>query len=130
MRRFTAAVFATLVAVAVPRAQTAAPPGPPPASVDPSLLAALQWRNIGPHRASRTRAITGVVQEPHTFYMGVSNGGVWVTTDAGRTWSPIFDREGTGSIGAIAVAPSDPNVLYVGTGEAHQRPDLSVGDGA
>ena len=93
------------------------------AAVDPALFAELAWRNIGPHRASRTRAMTGVVQEPHTFYIGVSNGGVWRTTDAGRTWAPIFDRESTGSTGAIAVAPSDPRVLYVGTGEAHQRPD-------
>jgi photosystem II stability/assembly factor-like uncharacterized protein len=113
-----------LAAAVSPRAQ-----GPAPAGVDPSLLTAFRWRNIGPHRASRTRAITGVVQQPHTFYMGVSNGGVWKTTDAGRTWTPIFDREGTGSTGAIAVAPSDPRVLYVGTGEAHQRPDLSVGHG-
>ena len=110
-----------------PAAQVTAPAGP--AQVDPGLLASLSWRSIGPHRASRTRAAVGVVQQPHTFYIGVSNGGVWTTTDAGRTWRPIFDREATGSIGAIAVAPSDPRVLYVGTGEAHQRPDLSVGNG-
>lgn len=61
--------------------------------------------------------------------MGVSNGGVWKTTDAGRTWTPIFDRESTGSTGALAVAPSDPRVLYLGSGEAQQRPDLSVGNG-
>ena len=67
---------------------------------------------IGPHRASRTRAIAGVVQEPHTFYIGVSNGGVWKTTDAGRTWLPIFDGAPTGSTGALAVAPSDPRVIY------------------
>ena len=85
----------------------------PQAAVDPALFGELTWRNIGPHRASRTRAITGVVQEPHTFYIGVSNGGVWKTTDAGRTWQPIFDREATGSTGALAVAPSDPRVLYL-----------------
>lgn len=111
---------------ALPRAQA---PAAGAAAVDPALFAELTWRNIGPHRASRTRAMTGVVQEPHTFYIGVSNGGVFKTTDAGRTWLPIFDRESTGSTGAIAVAPSDPRVLYVGTGEAHQRPDLSVGNG-
>jgi photosystem II stability/assembly factor-like uncharacterized protein len=110
-----------------PAAQSPVPAAP--AGVDPALLTALEWRSIGPHRASRTRAAVGVVQQPHTFYIGVSNGGVWRTTDAGRTWQPIFDREPTGSIGAIAVAPSDPRVLYVGTGEAHQRPDLSVGNG-
>jgi len=89
----------------------------------------MQWRNIGPHRASRTKALDGVPGQPHTFYIGVVNGGVWKTTDAGRTWTPIFDREPTGSIGALAVAPSDPNVIYVGTGESQQRPDLAAGDG-
>src|SRR5690242_5104193 len=89
----------------------------------------LQWRNIGPHRASRTKALDGVPSQPHTFYIGVVNGGVWKTTDAGRTWLPLFDEQPTGSIGALAVAPSDPNVIYVGSGEGLQRPDLSVGDG-
>ncbi|MBL8137435.1 MAG: glycoside hydrolase [Acidobacteria bacterium] len=127
MRRSLALLSVLLCGLAAaPHAQ---PPSTPPAAVDPALFAELAWRNIGPHRASRTRALTGVVQEPHTFYIGVSNGGVWKTTDAGRAWAPIFDRESTGSTGAIAVAPSDPRVLYVGTGEAHQRPDLSVGNG-
>ncbi|HUQ85904.1 MAG TPA: hypothetical protein VM096_00005, partial [Vicinamibacterales bacterium] len=89
----------------------------------------MQWRNIGPHRASRTKALDGVPSQPHTFYIGVVNGGVWKTTDAGRTWVPIFDEQPTGSIGALAVAPSDPNVIYVGTGESQQRPDLATGDG-
>ncbi|MDH4064736.1 MAG: glycoside hydrolase, partial [Acidobacteriota bacterium] len=97
--------------------------------VDPRLFAELRWRNIGPHRASRTKALDGVPSQPHTFYIGVVNGGVWKTTDAGRTWNPLFDDQPTGSIGALAVAPSDPNVIYVGTGEAQQRPDLATGDG-
>src|SRR4051812_39994775 len=84
---------------------------------------------IGPFRASRVKAATGVAQQPNVFYQGAVNGGVWKTTDYGRTWEPIFDDQPTGSIGAIAVAPSDPNIIYVGSGEGLQRPDLSTGDG-
>jgi photosystem II stability/assembly factor-like uncharacterized protein len=80
-------------------------------------------------RAGRTRSGTGVPGQPYTFYIGVCNGGVWKTTDAGRTWVPIFDSQPTNSIGAIAIAPSDPSTVYVGSGEGLQRPDLSVGDG-
>ena len=94
-----------------------------------SPLREMAWRNIGPHRASRTKALDGVPSQPHTFYIGVANGGVWKTTDAGRIWTPIFDEESTGSIGALAVAPSDPNVIYIGSGEAAQRPDLGTGNG-
>lgn len=97
--------------------------------VPASLFQELRWRNIGPHRASRTKAAAGVPSQPNVFYVGVVNGGVWKTTDYGRTWVPIFDDQPTGSIGAIAVAPSDPNVIYVGSGEGLQRPDLSTGDG-
>lgn len=100
-----------------------------PAVLAPALFQELKWRNIGPHRASRTKALDGVPTQPHTFYIGVVNGGVWKTTDAGRTWVPIFDSAPTGAIGALAVAPSNPNVIYVGTGEAQQRPDLATGDG-
>ncbi|HTT68130.1 MAG TPA: glycosyl hydrolase, partial [Gemmatimonadales bacterium] len=97
---------------------------------DPSLWsAALRWRNIGPFRGGRTVAAVGVPSQPSVFYIGVNNGGVWKTDDYGRTWNPIFDAQSTGSIGAIAVAPSDPNVVYVGSGEGLQRPDLSVGNG-
>ena len=94
-----------------------------------SRLGEMRWRMIGPHRASRSKAIAGIPEQPHTFYMGVVNGGVWKTTDAGRTWVPIFDDQPTGSIGSIAVAPSNPDVIYVGTGEGQQRPDLATGDG-
>src|SRR3954451_15640826 len=85
----------------------------------------LEWRMIGPHRAGRTVGATGVRQQPNVFYIGVNNGGVWKTTDYGRTWFPIFDDQETSSIGDIVVAPSDPNIIYVGTGEGLQRPELS-----
>lgn len=96
---------------------------------DSSLFNAMQWRMIGPHRGGRTVGAVGVPQQPNVFYIGVNNGGVWKTTDYGRTWFPIFDDQPTGSVGDVVVAPSNPNVLYVGSGEGLQRPDLSVGDG-
>ncbi|HZR55848.1 MAG TPA: glycoside hydrolase [Terriglobales bacterium] len=89
----------------------------------------MHWRMIGPFRGGRTRAATGVPSQPNVFYIGQVNGGVWKSDDYGRTWNPIFDAEPTQSIGAIAVAPSDPNIIYVGSGEGLHRPDLSVGDG-
>jgi photosystem II stability/assembly factor-like uncharacterized protein len=94
-----------------------------------SLFQDLRWRDIGPYRGGRTKAAAGVPQRPGVFYMGAVNGGVWRTDDYGRTWSPIFDEQPTASIGALAVAPSNPDVLYVGSGEGLQRPDLSTGDG-
>jgi photosystem II stability/assembly factor-like uncharacterized protein len=99
------------------------------ATFAPGLFEQLRWRPIGPLRASRTKAAAGVPSQPFTFYVGVVNGGVWKTDDAGRTWTPIFDDQPTGSIGAIAVAESDPNIVYVGSGEGMPRPDLSTGDG-
>ncbi|MFN5648815.1 MAG: WD40/YVTN/BNR-like repeat-containing protein, partial [Sphingobacteriales bacterium] len=95
----------------------------------PEYFNAMKWRMIGPHRAGRTVGATGVPSQPNVFYIGVNNGGVWKTTDFGRTWIPIFDDQPTGSIGDIVVSPSNPNVIYVGSGEGLQRPDLSVGDG-
>jgi len=89
----------------------------------------MRWRSVGPYRGGRTRAISGVDSQPNVFYIGAVNGGVWKTNDLGRTWQPIFDHEPTGSIGDIQVAPSDPNVIYVASGEGLHRPDLSVGDG-
>ena len=97
--------------------------------IDPALFAELHWRNIGPFRGGRTKAAAGIPSKPGVFYVGAVNGGVWKTTDYGRTWVPIFDSQPTASIGAIAIAPSDPNIIYVGSGEGLQRPDLSVGDG-
>src|SRR6187549_2046139 len=98
-------------------------------SIDAKYFNSMQWRCIGPHRGGRTVGAVGVPSQPNVFYIGVNNGGVWKTTDYGRTWKPIFDDQPTGSIGDIAVSPSNPNVLYVGSGEGLQRPDLSVGDG-
>jgi photosystem II stability/assembly factor-like uncharacterized protein len=98
-------------------------------SLDPSFFNAMKWRCIGPHRGGRTVGAVGIPQQPNVFYIGVNNGGVWKTTDYGRTWFPIFDDQPTGSIGDIAISPSNPNTIYVGSGEGLQRPDLSVGDG-
>ena len=96
---------------------------------EPALFNSMQWRMIGPYRGGRTVGAVGVPQQPNTFYIGVNNGGVWKTTDYGRTWFPIFDDQPTGSIGDVMVAPSNPKTIYVASGEGLQRPDLSVGDG-
>jgi photosystem II stability/assembly factor-like uncharacterized protein len=98
-------------------------------SIDPKFFNSMQWRMIGPHRGGRTVGAVGVPQQPNVFYIGVNNGGVWKTTDFGRTWKPIFDDQPTGSIGDVAVAPTNPNIVYAASGEGIQRPDLSVGDG-
>ena len=89
----------------------------------------LRYRMIGPFRAGRTVGAVGVASHPNVFYMGVNNGGVWKTTDYGRTWKPLTDRLPTSSIGDIAVSPSQPQILYAGSGEGLHRPDLSIGDG-
>src|SRR4029079_19007040 len=121
----SAALAACAATYARPIAQGSRTAGP----VDQKLFAEMRWRNIGPLRAGRTKSAAGHPSQPYTFYIGGCNGGVWKTTDAGRTWTPIFDSQPTGSIGSLVVAPSDPNVLYVGSGEGLGRPDLSVGDG-
>ncbi len=97
--------------------------------VDPSLYAALRWRNIGPFRGGRAVAVAGVAGDPRTFYFGAVGGGVWKTANAGRTWSPVMDSQPVASIGAIAVAPSDPRTVYVGSGEADMRSDIIHGNG-
>ncbi|HWY42513.1 MAG TPA: hypothetical protein VNX66_03390 [Candidatus Sulfotelmatobacter sp.] len=120
MRKICCAAALLIIGSAAANAQT----------YDQKLFQEMQWRCIGPFRGGRTVAITGVPGQPNLFYMAAVNGGVWKTTDFGNTWSPIFDEAGSsGSVGAIAVAPSNPNVLYVGSGEGLQRPDLAVGDG-
>ena len=96
---------------------------------DQKFFGEMKWRCIGPFRGGRTVAISGVPHQPNVFYMAAVNGGVWKTTDFGNTWNPIFDDQPTGSVGALAVAWSDPNIVYVGSGEGLQRPDLATGDG-
>ena len=98
-------------------------------AVAPSYYGDLHWRFIGPLRGGRTVALAGVPDRPNLFYIAAVNGGIWKTDDAGRTWRPIFDGQPTGSIGALAVSPSEPRIVYAGSGEGLQRPDLSVGDG-
>src|SRR6266851_1033186 len=99
-----------------------AKPGDAPAVaklVDPKTYGGMKWRLIGPFRGGRALAVTGVPSQPNTFYFGAVGGGVWKTTDAGNTWDPLFEKQTTSSIGAIAVSDSDPNVIYVGSGEAY-----------
>ncbi|HUN28940.1 MAG TPA: hypothetical protein VMV65_04010 [Alphaproteobacteria bacterium] len=100
-----------------------------PAHVDSAYLTSLSWRLIGPLRGGRALAVTGVPGEPDHYYFGAVDGGVWESTNAGRTWNPIFDSENVASIGAIAVAPSDVKTLYVGSGEADMRSDIAYGNG-
>lgn len=115
--------FLTL-ALALPLAPTLAAQ-PVPAR----LFDGLSWRLIGPFRGGRAEAATGVPGDPNTFYFGAVGGGIWKTTDAGTVWTPIFDNQRVASIGAIEVAPSDPNIIYAGTGETDLRSDISFGDG-
>src|SRR5437588_7392338 len=93
----------------------------PPGAIDEKLFSEMKWRQIGPFRGGRALAIQGAPGEPDTWYFGAVAGGVWKTTDAGQNWTPLFDKEDISSIGAIAVAASDHNVIYVGTGEAAIR---------
>src|SRR5438874_7199917 len=113
-----------LCALAAPASPQAA------AKYDTSLYRGLVWRQVGPFRGGRVTAVAGVGTQPLVFYMGGTGGGVWKTVDAGLTWEPVSDKYFTaGSVGAIAVAPSDPNVVYAGTGESPIRGNVSPGDG-
>jgi photosystem II stability/assembly factor-like uncharacterized protein len=96
---------------------------------DTNLYSGLRWRMIGPFRAGRVNAVSGVAGQPDTFYFGSVGGGLWKSMNAGRTWTPVFDAAGAASIGAIGVAPSNPNVIYVGTGEPDMRDSIQFGDG-
>lgn len=99
------------------------------AAILESSYSDLDWRLVGPHRAGWATAVAGIPGDPATYYFGGADGGVWKTTDAGSTWQPLFDRQGSASIGALVVAPSDPQVIWVGTGQIHQRWDIVDGDG-
>src|SRR5256886_10228832 len=93
----------------------------PPGAIDEKLFSGMQWRQIGPFRGGRALAIEGVPGEPDTYYFGGVAGGVWKTTDGGQNWTPLFDKEVISSIGALAVAPSDHNVVYAGTRSEERR---------
>src|SRR5450631_1750956 len=122
--------FFACSAFAQEKSHAAAPANTNPnTTIDPKLYGAMKWRLIGPFRGGRALAVTGVVSQPNTYYMGAVAGGVWKTTDGGITWDPLFDKQSVSSIGAIAVSDSDPNVVYAGTGEACIRGNISFGDG-
>src|SRR5207302_5474579 len=89
----------------------------------------MKYRLIGPFRGGRSLTAAGIPGDPTTYYFGSAGGGVWKSTDGAMTWSPVFDKEGSGSIGSLAVANSDRNTIYVGTGEACIRGNISHGDG-
>jgi photosystem II stability/assembly factor-like uncharacterized protein len=113
-----------------PLARGAEPTPPKGPAIDPAQLAGLEWRTIGPYRGGRVTAVAGVTGQPRVFYFGGTGGGAWKTTDGGISWQGISDGQlGTGSVGAIAVAESDPNVIFLGMGEACLRGNISHGDG-
>src|ERR1039457_6371915 len=99
------------------------------AQVNPAVVGGMKWRQIGPFRGGRVLAVAGVSGDPSTYYFGSVAGGIFKSTNGGMTWTPMFDHQSISSIGAIAVADSDPNVLYAGSGEACLRGNISYGDG-
>ena len=102
---------------------------PAPGQIDEKLFGAMRWRQVGPFRGGRVLAVTGVPGEPNVFYFGGASGGVWKSTDTGVNWQPVFDKEPVASIGAIAVAASDHNIIYAGSGEACIRGNITYGNG-
>jgi photosystem II stability/assembly factor-like uncharacterized protein len=128
IRRFIAHPFLSVLTVAIVGLLLIGPVAIAQ-TYDPSLYSDLRWRMIGPFRAGRVNAVSGVAGQPDTFYFGSVGGGVWKTMNSGRTWTPVFDANNVASIGAIGVAPSNPNIVYVGTGEADMRDSIAFGDG-
>ncbi len=120
LRQFVWVVCACLGALA---ASAAAQP------LDPSLYADMRWRLVGPFRGGWANCAEGVPDDPAVYYFGAAAGGVWRTGDAGETWSPVFDQAGSASVGALAIAPSNPKIIYVGTGQIQTRYDIASGDG-
>lgn len=128
--RFLFHALSTLIGVLCLSGTAHSAESPTPAgTIDEKLFRGMQWRQVGPFRGGRALAIEGVPGEPNTYYFGAVAGGVWKTTDGGSNWTPLFDKQPISSIGAIAVAPSDHNVVYVGTGEAAVRGNISYGTG-
>ncbi len=125
MQRF----FAILVAVCLFAASPLVAAGAAGPVGSPDLYSGLRWRNIGPFRAGWSTCAEGIPDQPDVFYFGAAVGGVWKTDDAGQTWEPLFQNESTASVDSIAIAPSNPKILYVGTGQVETRYDLASGDG-
>src|SRR5438034_1332554 len=124
IRRFTVCALVALGVVTSLAAVTSAQQ-----QYDANLFSVLRWRMIGPFRGGRVNAVSGVPGQPDTFYFGSVGGGVWKSTNSGRTWTPVFDSQPIASIGAIGVAPFNTNVVYVGSGEADMRSQISYGNG-
>ncbi len=122
-------VSAAFVAAAVALAWPGSPLVRAQAPYDSSLYSGLSWRMLGPFRGGRVDAVSGVPGRPNEFYFGAVNGGVWKTIDAGRVWTPVFDSQPVASIGALAVAPSAPDTIYVGSGESTLRDSMGYGNG-
>jgi photosystem II stability/assembly factor-like uncharacterized protein len=129
MRRGLPAIGFTALIISLGSAQSRGTRPRTAGPVDPRLYAAMHWRLIGPFRGGRVVAVAGVPGQPAVFYFGAVGGGVWKTVNAGVTWTPVFNGRTTASVGALAVAPSNPQVIYAGMGEADLRSDLSLGDG-
>ena len=129
MRRFWWLFLCIAVGTMSARDQGVQSTGAAVAQIDQRLIQGMRWRLVGPFRGGRVLAVTGVAGEPDVYYMGAVAGGVWKTTDGGGTWNPLFEHQSVSSIGSIAIAPSDSNIIYVGSGEACIRGDISYGDG-
>ncbi|HZU51517.1 MAG TPA: hypothetical protein VE968_06550, partial [Sphingomicrobium sp.] len=123
MNRLRSAIALLLISAATIDARASA------SAVDPALYSSLHWRLLGPFRAGWAEMIQGIPGKPNSFIFGASGGGVWRTDDAGQTWSSLFDKGSSSAIGAIAVAPSNPNVIYIGGGQPEPRYDVESGRG-